>query len=346
MLNRNGSRPNQKPHDIKRTVLRLSLVVLTLLSSGCPVTQSLPEQAAIQERTERRTECSYQLYVPSIYDDGRTWPLVVACHGTWPWDTAEYQMREWAKFAEYEGIIVAAPRLVSTEGGMPPPPEKQRKLQREDDTKILAVVSEIKRKYKIAEERVFLTGWSAGAFPILHSGLNHPDIFRALYVRQGNFDERFMDVPDDRLDKWQQIKVVFGKTDMLRDQTRGIIKWLRNQGMFVTEEEVAGFHRRIDPNHAWRFFEKVVKERPWIRIRTRTTDTSKPLTVRFAVDAIPKATKQKWFFGDGETSYEASPVHTYQTPGQYEIRLNVALEGDSKFSRTKILRVIRKWGPE
>lgn len=322
------------------------LTALLFVCSGCPVTQSLPDQAAIQERVEKRSQCSYQLYVPSIYTDKRTWPLVIACHGTWPWDTAEYQMREWAKFAEYEGIIIAAPRLVSTEGGMPPPPEKQLSLQREDETKILAVVSETKRKYNIAEEQVFLTGWSAGAYPILHAGLNNPDVFRALYVRQGNFDERFMDVPDDRLDKWQQIKVVFGKTDFLRDQTRAIIKWLRDRGMFVTGEEVAGFHRRIDPNHAWRFFEKVVKERPWIRIRAQRTDAAKPLAIRFEVDAVPKAIKQKWFFGDDNTSYEASPVHTYRTPGQYQVRVNVAVEGGKTYSRTKSLRVVRAWGAE
>jgi len=99
-------------------------------------------------------------------------------------------MREWARFAENRDIIVVAPQLVGTKGDFPPEPEKQIALQREDEQAILATVSEIKRKYNIAEEQVFMTGWSAGAYAILHTGLRNPDVFRALAIRQGSFNER------------------------------------------------------------------------------------------------------------------------------------------------------------
>ena len=39
------------------------------LCAGCPATQSLPTQAAIQQVVEPRTECEYLFYVPSIYSD-------------------------------------------------------------------------------------------------------------------------------------------------------------------------------------------------------------------------------------------------------------------------------------
>ena len=289
------------------------------------------------ELRERRTDCSYLLYVPSIYTDDRQWPLVVACHGTRPYDTREFQMREWAKFAEYEGIIVAAPSLVSTKGDFPPPPEKQIRLQNTDEAGILAMVSEIKRRYKIAEEQAFLTGWSAGAYPMLHVGLKHPDVFRAIFIRQGTFDERFMDIPDHLTSRWQPIKVVYGKTDFLRDQTRASIAWLRDRGLWVEEQEIVGIHRRIDPRRTWQFFQKIVKERPWVRLRTLCPDPSSPLTVRFFLDAIPAAVKQKWLFGDDETSYEPSPMHTYARPGRYEVRVNVAVESGKAYTRTKTL---------
>ncbi len=297
------------------------------------------------EHVENRSGCSYQLYVPSIYDGRRPWPLIVVCHGTWPWDSAESQMREWAKFAEYEGIIVAAPRLVSSKGDWPPPPSKQIALQEEDERKILAMVSEIKRRHHIAESQVFLTGWSAGAYPILHTGLRHPDVFRALFIRQGTFDERFMDVPDDVISKWQPVKIVYGKSDTLRDQTTASVDWLEKTGVWVDREELPGIHRRIDPKHAWRYFSEVIKERLWVRIRTQRPDAAKPLAIRFDLDCIPKAVKQKWFFGDGAESYDTSPTHTYEKPGRYEVRVNLAIKGGRKYTRSRTIRVTRSRPP-
>jgi len=330
-----NGRPAMLGTERMNTACMAILTGLLPVCAGCPATQALPTQAAIREVVESRTQCEYLFYVPSIYSDQRPWPLVVACHGTWPFDRADLQMREWARFAEYEGIIVAAPLLVSTKGDFPPPPEKQKRLQDEDDRKILAIVDEIKNRYNVAEEQVFLTGWSAAAYPILNTGLKHPDVFRALYIRQGNFDERFLDVPQRLINKWQPIKVVYGKVDTLRDQTVASVAWLRNMGLWVEEEQVSGFHRRIDPKHNWRFFKEVIVERPWIRIRARTPDGADSLTLQFEIDAIPKAVKQKWFFGDGAESYEPSPTHAYKSAGRYQVRANVALIGGKTYSRTK-----------
>ncbi|MFQ5501077.1 MAG: PKD domain-containing protein [Phycisphaerae bacterium] len=315
--------------------------VLIPLICGCPVSQSLPGHAPVLNPTERKTGCPYLLYVPSTFTGDHPYPLVIACHGTWPYDTARTQMGEWAKFAEYEGIIVAAPKLVSCKGDFPPHPKRQIELQNDDELSILAIVEELKQRYNIIDSQVFLTGWSAGAYPILHTGLKHPDIFRALFIRQGTFDERFMDIPDSRIDKWQQIRVVYGKSDFLRDQTVACIRWLEDRGLFVSREEIPGIHRRIDPRHTWTFFKKVVKERPWIRIQTQRIGRQQPLTIRFAYNAVPPAGEQKWFFGDGTESYDASPEHTFSKPGRYEVRLNVALNGGKTYSRAKTIRVSR-----
>ncbi|HWL92526.1 MAG TPA: PKD domain-containing protein [Phycisphaerae bacterium] len=319
------------------------LVAFTLLA-GCPVTQSLPKQATVQEFSQSDGEGKYLLYVPSVYTKERTWPLVILCHGTWPYDSAEAQMREWANFAEYEGIIVAAPTLASSRGDFPPPPAKQIELQAEDERTLLATVSEIKRRFSIDEPRVFMTGWSAGAYPLLYTGLRHPDIFRALYIRQGAFDERFMPLAGTKISRWQQIKIVYGKSDILRDQTVACIKWLQENKAWAEEEEVAGIHRRIDPKYTWDFFEKVVRERPWIRISPERVAGDDALAMRFRLDSVPRAVKQKWFFGDGAESYEHSPTHTYDRPGPYTVRVNVALEGGKVFTRTEEINVIRVLG--
>lgn len=291
------------------------------------------------EAKEPGTQRDYLLYVPSTYSDGAAWPLVVACHGTWPYDTATFQMREWAKFAENRGLIVLAPQLSATKGDFPPSPEDQIALQGADEQAVLAMVSAVKRQYRIAEERVFMTGWSAGAYAILHIGLRNPDVFRALYIRQGTFDARFMDAPPDRLDPWQRIKVVYGMTDLLRDQSKEMVAWLRGQGQHVDQEEISGSHRRTDPKESWRYFAKVAKESPWVRIRTNAVEPADPRVVRFCLDAVPRAVKQKWFFGDGAESPEATPTHTYAQTGRYEVKVNVALEDGRKFTRSRAIRL-------
>ena len=317
----------------------VATTLAAFLLAGCMPTQRLPEQASISERTEKDTGCDYLLYVPSTYSRDREWPLVVACHGTWPYDTAEFQMREWAKFAEYTDLIVVAPQLVSAKGDFVPSPQKQQSLQRRDEKAILAVVDEIKRRYTIAESQVFMTCWSAGAFPLLDTGLKHPDIFRALFIRQGTFDERFLDVPETRLNRWQMIKIVYGQSDMLRDQSIDCIKWLQDRKMYVVREEMPGSHRRIDPKHTWRFFKQVIDERPWIRLTLQPRDLSNPRAIYFSLESVPPATKQKWFFGDGAESYDAAGVHEYAQPGEYEVTVNVAMKGGKTYARRQTIRV-------
>lgn len=320
--------------------LRVFGLAAALTASGaCLPTQRLPEQASISERTEQDTGRDYFLYVPSTYSRDREWPLIVACHGTWPYDNAEYQMREWAKYAEYQGLIVVAPDLESARGDFIPAPDKQIAHQRHDEKAILAIVDEIKRRYTVAESEVFMTCWSAGAFPLLQTGLDHPDVFRALFIRQGTFDPRFIDVNDDRLNPWQMIKVVYGQTDLLRDQSIECIKWLQAHGMFVVREEMPGSHRRIDPRHTWQFFKQVIEERPWIRLTLRPRDLSNPTAIYYNIESVPPATKQKWFFGDGSDSYQASGVHQYAQPGEYEVTVNVAMKNGKKYARTKKIRV-------
>jgi dienelactone hydrolase len=315
------------------------MMLLTGASAGCPSMESLPSQSPVQDVVEERSGSTYLLYVPSTYNDKRRWPLVIVTHGTWPYDTAELQMREWASFAENRGLIVAAPRLVATKGDFPPSPDKQIDLQRQDEKTLLGVVAELKRKYSIVEEQVFMTGWSAAAYSILYTGLRNPDVFRALAIRQGTFDPKFLDIPKDRFDRWQAIKVIYGQTDFLRDQTKESIKWLRDNGMYVDEEEITGTHRRIDPSLPWRYFKQIANERMWLRMRCAVVSEENPLKMRFTLDATPPVTKLKWFFGDGSESKDERPEHEYAAPGPYEITINATIKDGRTFRRTHTIQV-------
>lgn len=323
-----------------RTITALGLLTLVFICAGCPSLEPLPTKAAITEQTEGRTQQPYLLYIPSRYTDSRPWPLLILCHGTWPYDTPKLQMQEWATFCETNGIIVAAPQLEGTKGDFPPPPEKQIALQQQDEQTILGVVASMKQRYRIAEEQVFMTGWSAGAFSILYTGIRNADVFRALAVRQGSFDARyFADIPEECFDPWQPIKVIYGTTDVLRDQTLACIAWLRDQKMYVSAEEIPGTHRRIEPSVVWRYFKEVMRERLWVRIRARPVDEADPLTVRFELDAIPEVVRQRWYFSESDDTTEATPVRTFPRPGKYKIAVNVALKNRKSYTRTRTIEV-------
>lgn len=55
-----------------------------------------------------------------------------------------------------------------------------------------------------------------------------------------------------------------------------------------------------------------------------------PLTVAFAYSGLPEIpTSVVWDFGDGETSTEESPIHTYETAGTYIARVTIQDAGST-----------------
>ena len=65
---------------------------------------------------------------------------------------------------------------------------------------------------------------------------------------------------------------------------------------------------------------------------------SAPLTVPFKDVSTGEVTSRKWDFGDGGTSTEQNPTHTYSTAGNYPVSLTVnGPEGEKKSDLTMIL---------
>ncbi len=52
-----------------------------------------------------------------------------------------------------------------------------------------------------------------------------------------------------------------------------------------------------------------------------------PLTVSFMDSSYVPVQSWSWDFGDGQTSTEQDPVHTYDTPGTYDVKLTVMSDG-------------------
>ncbi len=297
------------------------LLLLLPLCAGCPQYRDPSVPGEIRRLTEPSLGGDYFLYVPTTYDASRRWALVVLCHGTKPFDTAGRQVRDWAKLAEEQQFLVAAPMLKGVSSVFPPPVPRQIELQRSDERSILACTRHIQGGYNIARDRIFLTGWSAGAYAVLYTGLRNPDIFRGLAVLQGSFNGEYLGELARTIDIYQPVYVLYGSGDVLTGRHgHRCVEWLNEHRAAVTEEEIGGSHKN-HPKQAYAFFERVVRKAPWLHIQAICENRDDPMTIRFKTRSSFEPERYDWHFGDGSSSPVASPVHTYAVEGRYTVTL-------------------------
>ena len=325
------------------SAIRFCLCGLLLASAaGCPQYRDPRVPNPIVPMEEPDLGGEYLLYAPSNHDAAKQWPLIVVCHGTKPWDSPVREIKDWVKLAEEKGFVVVAPTLRGTKGDFPPPTDKQLVRQREDEETILATVRHVQGSYNIARDRIFLTGWSAGNFAVLYTGLRNPEVFRALAVLQGNFDPVYLTRVADRIDPFQPVYVLYGSVDILTGrQGKRCVQWLREHHAAVTPEETGGAHMG-HPTKAYRFFSRVIRKVPWLRIRAFSADNGDPMSVQFKTRASFEPRAYHWDFGDGETSPVATPVHTYAKPGDYTVLLTTESASGRKIRRAIAMTVPQK----
>lgn len=325
-----------------RWLCRLSMVILLLTcATGCPVVNNLPAPGRVLQQNDPEFNRLYLLYVPTHYRQGdRPWPLVVTCHGTRPFDTAPAELDEWKGLAEQKNFLLVAPELMGTAAGLEPPPAVQVRRQLDDEQAILSIVRTLKAAYSIDDTRVFLTGWSAGGFAVLFTGLRNPDVFRALSLRQPNFDARYLDLCVPMLDRYQAVQVTYGSIDPFQQGGLDCIDWLRKHEMEPTIQERSGTHRR-DTGPVYDFFVSVVRHRPWIRIHV-LEDPLDPMNVTFSVKTSFDPLQYLWDFGDGtDRVATARPAHRYDAPGTYNVRVGLWRSEKDKHVRMVQLQMPR-----
>lgn len=306
--------------------------------TGCPVVSNRPAPARVELLHEPVGGRAYYLYVPTVYREDHRWPLVVTCHGTRPFDTALAQMDEWKGVAEQRGFLVAAPELTAS-SAFTPAVEQQIARQMDDERAILSIVSHIRSGRSVDDTRIFLTGWSAGSYVVLFAGLRHPEVFRGLSVRQGNFKEEYLEPVVPFLDPHQAIQVTYGEFDLLRKDALACIDWLRAHDMDPVPLETFSQHRR-DPEPVFTFFSNVVRNQPWVRLDLRE-DPADDMRVTLGARASFVPDRYLWDFGDGQRSQEAVPTHRYERPGAYTVRVALWGGGDEPVVRSIRLQVPR-----
>jgi poly(3-hydroxybutyrate) depolymerase len=294
---------------------------------------------------EATTGRIYHLYIPTTYNPRRAYPLVVTGQGTFPFDEAAGQRDRWVDVAERYGLIVCAPDFDSATGflGVPsdhPAPELVR-----DDKACVAIVKEIESRYNINRDAIMITGWSAGAFPAHYIGQHHPEIFRCIVSRAGNFNEHL--VSDDVALRARHMHVYcfFGESDWpgFADQSRDANYWYTMHGFhnFVIRRMPGGH----DPNQleAARYFLNVVNHWPAVHIEASATEGRSPMTVTFRARVYDpdspdgRVDSVLWTFGDNTVSAKPEVTHIYTKPGLYNVFLTVVdLDGHREYQQAWI----------
>jgi pimeloyl-ACP methyl ester carboxylesterase len=126
----------------------------------------------------------YGLYLPKNFDSTKKYPLVISLHGAWsnhrlnlkrvfgkgnqPGETDAEATRYFPPFREVD-YIVASPYARGTMG-----------YQGIAERDVYAVLADVKRRFSIDDDRVYLTGLSMGGGGTFWLGLTRPDLWAAI----------------------------------------------------------------------------------------------------------------------------------------------------------------------
>jgi predicted esterase len=108
----------------------------------------------------------YWMCVPEEYISYRSWPIMVLLHGAG--DTAENFIRSFVDEGKNNGYILVA---VKSQGQAWSP---------NDEKTILETIEQVRKKYNIDPERMFLSGFSSGGFMTCIFGFKNHTIFRGI----------------------------------------------------------------------------------------------------------------------------------------------------------------------
>ncbi len=197
---------------------------------------------------EPKTGAPYTFYVPSFYSNDRDWPLAILLHGTYGFDSPDWQGDAWKDQAEKHGLIVAAPALKSVQGILPVASDQRQKDLEADEQIILGVIDDMCAKYRIDRQSVMMTGFSAGGYPLYFVGLRNPTKFQILIAGAANSSkEIFGQIKVTPEVRNLRVAVIWGRDDLklIQDESWQAFEWLRTNRCRNAERlEIRGGHYR------------------------------------------------------------------------------------------------------
>ncbi len=159
-----------------------------LVEEAAQIISSLPptEPGEIDMKTQhvkagKKTE--YELQLPPEYRHGRHYPVLIVLHDSG--ETAHAMLTRWRNAAADNGYILAAPEWESSNSGY-------TYSEREHET-VLDTIRDLRRRYHIDSDRVFLFGLRDGGLMALDVGMSHPDLFAGVST-MGAGPEKYSEV--------------------------------------------------------------------------------------------------------------------------------------------------------
>ncbi|MCJ8272262.1 MAG: prolyl oligopeptidase family serine peptidase [Psychrosphaera sp.] len=180
-------------NDFKRFV-SVALFVGLSTSVIAEETQDMPSKQGDYSQTTLLadgTSYGYGLHLPKNVDKRKNMPLVVALHYGWEGDAAPlnqgFEFMEWMMSPTFKNAIIIAPSSLAASWHAPA-----------NTDALLDLMDDIKETYSINDEKILLTGYSAGGFGTWAIGADHQEEFSAIMPISGapRYMEPF-DVPPE-----------------------------------------------------------------------------------------------------------------------------------------------------
>jgi dienelactone hydrolase len=123
----------------------------------------------------RRGADEYSLQLPPEYHHGRSWPLLVALHHSG--ETPSEHLARFSGEAARHGFILVTPEWARFSSVYTYTPEEHQI--------VLDVIRDVRRRFQVDSDRIFLTGYGEGAMMAFDLGLAHPDWFAGVVPISG-----------------------------------------------------------------------------------------------------------------------------------------------------------------
>lgn len=125
---------------------------------------------------------TYHVQLPPDYHHQRAYPVLILLHSGR--DTADETLERFSEEAAKYGFILVAPQWTGKgglfKGNKVQPGAKQQQL-------VLDTLTDLRRRFQIDSDRVFLWGWEDGGGLAFDVGLGHPDLFAGVAPMNGVF---------------------------------------------------------------------------------------------------------------------------------------------------------------
>ena len=142
----------------------------------------LTVKTGVRHHSHTQTHAAYSSYVPENYDPNRSWPVVIALHGSH--GRGDEYLLTWLRAAKSHGYIVLAPKSSGRTWSFSQPGQDMRSIS--------AMLKTVSDKYTIDQGRIFVSGLSDGGTFAYALGLHCPQVFAGIAPIAGVLPRQYM----------------------------------------------------------------------------------------------------------------------------------------------------------